>query len=159
MGIGAKLLGEAGATAARGLLDGLGDFGDHIRSWITGEANPETKAKLEEAWMQIQSLLAQGQNAVNLAEAQSPRLFVAGWRPFIGWACGFAIVWNMILLPLIAYSIQVVLIVHPPSAEILNALPPLPAIPLSGLYPVLLGMLGLGGMRSWEKVKDVQGNH
>ena len=81
---------------------------------------------------------------VNKEEASHPSIFVSGWRPFIGWACGFAMALNFIGIPLIdtgtalaGYAIEL----HPLDLEI--------------MLPVLLGMLGLGGMRSYEKRNGV----
>ena len=71
---------------------------------------------------------------VNKAEAASRSFFVAGWRPFIGWTCGFALLYNVIFSPLLeGLGYQ------------------MPVVDASLLYPVLLGMLGLGGMRSFDK--------
>ena len=71
---------------------------------------------------------------VNKAEAASRSFFVAGWRPFIGWTCGFALLYNVIFSPLLeGLGFQ------------------MPGVDPSLLYPVLLGMLGLGGMRSLDK--------
>lgn len=144
-----EIVGEGGAGVAKGLLEGIGSLGDHVRSWITGEPNPETRAKLEETWMQVQSLLAKGQIDVNIAEAKSTSIFVAGWRPFIGWVCGIAIAWNMVVYPMVTWGMAIWMPQQPVP----------PTIPLSALYPVVMGMLGLGGLRSWEKQRDVQGKH
>lgn len=77
---------------------------------------------------------------VNLAEASNPSLFVSGWRPFIGWTCGAAMAFNYVVLPILS------------SAELIGAVQPLD---LDVMMPVLLGMLGLGGMRSYEKRNGV----
>jgi len=82
--------------------------------------------------------LAELQIEVNKEEAKSPSLFVAGWRPFIGWACGVIIVNNYIIVP---YAV----------AAGLTA----PILDLSEMMPVLLGMLGLGTMRAYEKKNGV----
>ena len=77
---------------------------------------------------------------VNKTEAAHKSLYVAGWRPFIGWSCGIAMAFNFIGLPVVVT---------------LSALydTPLEVAPLDleVMMPVLLGMLGLGGMRSYEK--------
>jgi len=86
---------------------------------------------------------------VNKQDATSLSLFVAGGRPFILWICGIAFAYATILEPLARFVAQV-------------------AFGYSGQFPVidttitmqvLLGLLGLSGMRSWEKGKNVQGNH
>jgi hypothetical protein len=88
--------------------------------------------------------LAKGQLAVNQVEAASGSVLVSGWRPFIGWVCGCAFAWNWIGLPIAKLGLTVW--GHP--VDLFQA-------DMSEMLPVLLGMLGLGGLRSWEKVKGV----
>lgn len=85
--------------------------------------------------------LAKAQLLVNQAEATSASLFVAGWRPFIGWACGCAFVYTFILAP--AASYVGFLSGHP--------IPKMPVLD-DHLWELMFGMLGLGGMRTFEKV-------
>jgi len=82
---------------------------------------------------------------VNKAEASHRSIFVAGWRPFIGWTCGVALAYHFILAPLIIFGVAWY------GAEI----PEIPAFDMDSLMTVLLGMLGLGGMRSFEKAKGL----
>jgi hypothetical protein len=88
---------------------------------------------------------AMAQVAVNQAEAKHRSIFVAGWRPFIGWTCGFALAYHFILAPLILFGVSVA------GAEI----PELPVFDMDSLMTVLLGMLGLGGLRTYEKSKGL----
>ena len=89
--------------------------------------------------------LAKGQLAINKEEAKSSNIFVAGWRPFIGWSCGVALVWHFIAAPFIIFF-----------AALFGAtLPPLPEFDMGSLMTVLMGMLGLGGLRTFEKYKKV----
>lgn len=83
----------------------------------------------------------QQQTAINQIEAASPNLFVAGWRPFIGWVCGVAFAYHFVLLPLLAFSIA-------------NAggKVELPVFDMESLSTVLMGMLGLGSLRTIEKI-------
>lgn len=108
-------------------------------------------AKLELLKMQQSGELAQltadtnlmiEQIKVNQAEAQNPSLFVSGWRPAIGWVCGAACGWNWIGLP-VAKVIAVILGY------------PIDLAPadLTEMLPVLMGMLGLGGLRTIEKLQ------
>lgn len=96
------------------------------------------QAKIELALQQLNSKIQMGQIEVNKAEAQHRSIFVAGWRPFIGWVCGFAIFYDFIIRPILS-------LFH------LNPI----AVDTSSLYPLLLGMLGLGGMRTIEKIKGI----
>ena len=120
----AKLLGlNSGGNSA------LGEFAKDLREAIKGkEIDPEKALKLIEI-----------QNEVNKIEAQHRSIFVAGWRPFIGWVCGVALLYNFILRDIIAW-------ISP------NIMPP--ALQMEHLLTVLTGMLGLGGLRTYEKLKD-----
>ena len=89
--------------------------------------------------------LALSQIEVNKAEAASGSVFKGGWRPFIGWVCGFAFAYHFILQPILIFGTAVAGI----------SLPPLPEFDMSQMMPVLLGMLGLGGLRTYEKNKGI----
>ncbi len=89
------------------------------------------------------------QAAINAEEAKSSNFFVAGWRPFIGWTCGAAFAWAFVIQPLLIFILVVVG----------RPIPSLPTIAIGEMMPVLLGMLGLAGMRTYEKINDAQGNH
>ena len=82
---------------------------------------------------------------VNKAEAASGSLFKGGWRPAIGWICGLALFWSFILQPFLVFFLLVFGV----------DLPALPEIGTADLMPILLGMLGLGGLRSYEKIQKV----
>ncbi|GMQ90685.1 MAG: hypothetical protein BMS9Abin10_1092 [Gammaproteobacteria bacterium] len=82
------------------------------------------------------------QAEINKVEAQSRSSFVAGWRPFIGWVCGAALAWNYIAHPLFVWLLLVFSDGTVPAPPILS---------LGELMPVVLGLLGLGGLRSLEK--------
>jgi hypothetical protein len=103
-------------------------------------------AKLELFKLQQTGELQQiaGQLEINKAEAANPSVFVSGWRPFIGWVCGAACAWNWVGLP-VAKTLAMYF-AHP--------LPLAPA-DLSEMMPVLIGMLGLGGLRTFEKISGV----
>ena len=89
--------------------------------------------------------LAKGQLEINKAEAQHKSIFVAGWRPFIGWTCGIALAWHFVLQPLIMFL----------SVLFGFTLPELPAFDMGSLMTVLMGMLGLGGLRTYENQKGL----
>lgn len=80
------------------------------------------------------------QTKINEIEAGHRTVFVAGWRPFIGWVCGVALAYNFIIRDLFIWA--------------LNPQDVPPALQMEHLMTVLLGMLGLGGLRTFEKVKD-----
>tara|TARA_R100000995_G_scaffold70718_1_gene39302 strand:- start:1298 stop:1699 length:402 start_codon:yes stop_codon:yes gene_type:complete len=89
--------------------------------------------------------LALAQVQVNKAEAQSGSLFKGGWRPFVGWVCGIALLYHFILTPCILFSVALFGI----------SIPPIPEFDMTSLMTVLMGMLGLGGLRTFEKTKGV----
>lgn len=81
------------------------------------------------------------QTKINEAEAQHRSIFVAGWRPFIGWICGVALAYNFVLRDLIIFAMGK------------DFVPP--ALQMDHLMTVLMGMLGLGAFRTYEKIKNV----
>lgn len=88
--------------------------------------------------------LATGQQEVNKAEAANSSLFVSGWRPFVGWVCGAAFAYKFVLAPALAFLLTS--LGHPIT---------LPVLDFTEMSTVLLGMLGLGGLRTVEKIKGV----
>jgi len=84
--------------------------------------------------------LIQIQTKINELEAQHRSVFVAGWRPFVGWICGIALAYNFVIRDLFIWFAQP------------DEIPP--ALAMDHLMTVLLGMLGLGGLRTYEKIKD-----
>lgn len=107
--------------------------------------DPAQKAKAEMdmlVLMQTQDLQkVMGQLQVNAAEAASPDPFTSRWRPFVGWCCGFGFLWATIGQPVFTYVAAI------------KGWPPAPPIDTDVLMYTLGGMLGLGTLRSIEKVK------
>ena len=104
-------------------------------------------AKLELFKLQQSGELAQitGQLEINKEEAKSASVFVSGWRPFIGWVCGSACAWNWVGLPVAKFAMA--FLGHPLT---------LAPAELGEMLPVLFGMLGLGGLRTIEKIQGVE---
>lgn len=126
-------------------LTGLGevaDFAGKIADKIWPDASQAQKDALA-----FQLAQMQGQMNTNTAEASNPSLFVAGWRPFVGWVCGmgFAVT---VLGPLLSWL-----------AELFGKTVAFPPLDTQALMTLLMGMLGLGGMRTVEKMKGVAGGH
>jgi len=110
--------------------------------------NKEEKARAER---EIEAKLAEhlakidiAQIEVNKQEAAHRSLFVAGWRPFVGWTCGLALFYTYVAQPMATF-------VMAQTGDLVQ----LPQLDLSTMMPVLLGMLGLGGLRTYEKFKGV----
>lgn len=124
-------------------LTGLGSVADLAKD-VIGRIWPN-KTEQEKAEIAAALVVVQGQLDVNKAEAANPNVFVAGWRPFIGWVCGAACAWNWIGLPI---TKAVLLLAGSPALTLAPA-------DLTEMLPVLMGMLGLGALRTHEKVKGV----
>jgi hypothetical protein len=82
---------------------------------------------------------------VNKAEAASGSLFKGGWRPFIGWVCGIAFCYHFVVQPIIIFVVALVGV----------NIPDLPEFQMNTLLTVLGGMLGIGGLRTYEKQKGL----
>jgi hypothetical protein len=76
---------------------------------------------------------------VNEKEAQHRSIFIAGWRPFVGWTCGIALFYHFIVQPVLMFFMD----------------KPAPSFDMSTLSTILMGMLGLGGLRTFEKYKSI----
>mgnify|MGYP003647321342 FL=1 len=87
-----------------------------------------------------------GQIEINKIEAASSNLFKSGWRPFIGWVCGSAFAYKFIVQPFLLFLVAL--------GQINIDISILPVLEWQELSAVLMGMLGLGSMRSFDRVKD-----
>ena len=125
------------------LASGLFSLIDEL--FTTQEEKDNAKLRLIE--LEQKGQLAQ--LAVNTQEAQHASLFVAGWRPFIGWVCGIAFTWAFLVYPILELLISV-------GWNIPHYM--LPELDTSDMLTVLMGMLGIGGLRTFEKLKGVERN-
>jgi len=103
---------------------------------------PDEKAAAEVIKAKLLMRPGEVQAELNKIEAGHRSIFVAGWRPFIGWVCGVALAYSFILRDLLSW-----VILNTGS----TASPP-PELAMEHLLTILLGMLGLGGMRTLEKM-------
>jgi len=120
------------------LLLGLLKGGDGRKS-VAGNLAWEIREAIKGKELDPNELI-QIQTKINEIEAGHRTVFVAGWRPFIGWVCGVALAYNFVIRDLFIWAMQ------PEQVP--------PALQMEHLMTVLLGMLGLGGLRTYEKVKD-----
>ena len=106
--------------------------------------DPSEKAKAESELRSALLSWDQMQATVNAEEAKSASVFVAGWRPFVGWTCGASFALNVVILPLMNF----VIVANSGQAVV---------IPMDTnlIMSTLFGMLGLGGLRTFEKIKGV----
>jgi len=106
--------------------------------------DPAARAKATVDILDQLGKLDTGQMEVNKVEAAHEGSFVAGWRPFIGWTCGMAIAYEYVFAPIVIYT-ALLFGYH---------MPPPPTI--SGdLWQLITGMLGMGALRSFEKVRGI----
>lgn len=131
-----KIFGAGGEAAAKP-IEAVGNI---LNSLFTSK---DEKLTHEEIRMRLMMKPDVAQVELNKVEAQHRSTFVAGWRPFIGWVCGIALLYNFIIRDIIAWCIQVFQtgVVAPPE------------LAMEHLLTVLTGMLGLGGLRTYEKIK------
>lgn len=122
------------------------EVGGKILDKIIPDANERAKAKeeLAKAVNDQDFQLAMAQIMVNQEEAKSDNLFKSGWRPFVGWTCGTAFALHFVIFP-IADKIMISL------GHQALAIP----FDMSTLMTVLGGLLGIGGMRTYEKMRGV----
>ena len=127
-------------------VSALLDIGGKVIDRVWPDPIQAATAKLELIKLQQSGELAAmaGQMEINKVEAASTSVFVSGWRPFIGWVCGAACAWNWIGLKIALFA----------AAYFEHPLTLAPA-DLSEMTPVLMGMLGIGGLRTIEKLNGV----
>ena len=113
------------------LVKNVGGIIDSLHT--SQEEKDNAKIKLK----QLENDLQTKQMEINKVEAGHKSIFVAGWRPCIGWVCALGLFYNRILSNILAIWVEV------------------PEIDTTLLVPVMMGMLGLGAMRSYEKVQGV----
>jgi hypothetical protein len=109
----------------------------------------DAKRRAQEAWqlrvLEIAAQEATQQSQTNTVEASHPSLFTSGWRPAVGWVCAFSFAWICFGQPLFSWTY--VLVTKQPA--------PVVELPTEMLMTTLLGMLGLGTLRTLEKIKSV----
>ena len=107
-------------------------------------ADKDLKLKLQHELNQELHKANMAQIEVNKVEAQHRTVFVAGWRPFTGWICASALAYHFIIEPILIFALATQ-----------NIQLTLPTFDMGSLLTVLMGMLGLGGLRTFEKTKGI----
>jgi hypothetical protein len=110
----------------------------------------ELQQKGDLAFLEADVELLSGQLEINKMEAQHGGKFKGGWRPFVGWVCGFALAYKFIVSPFLVATVQIIAFY---SGAKLFPLEFLPVLDWQELSVILMGMLGLGGYRTYEKRK------
>ena len=123
-------------------ITGVGAVAD-LAGTVINKIWPD-KTEQEKQQLAAAVMVIQGQIETNKVEAASTSLFTSGWRPAIGWVCGLACAWNWIGLPIAKLVFS--LYGHPIT---------LTPADVGEMMPILMGMLGLGGLRTVEKINGV----
>jgi hypothetical protein len=127
-----------------GITNGIGSLLKDIRTAITGKAplDPTRLAELEAKALEIEQQAMNAQVEINKIEAASPSMFKSGWRPAAGWLCVIGLAWSTFLLPVWIWLTSIAKIPAPPLLD------------TGVLVSLLVAMLGLGGFRTYEKIKN-----
>lgn len=127
----------------------LGPIMDGVLRFIPDKnAREQAREQFESQMLVAMTGLVQGQLEINKVQAQHSSVFVAGARPAIMWICGAGIAWNFVVKPILMWGAFVV------GIDLTEA----PELDTSELTTILLGMLGLGGLRTYEKRLGVARN-
>lgn len=148
MGLLSKLFGSAVGSTVKDVTEGVGNLATKLRSAITGELPPEVRGQIEKVIVEADALAMKSQGELSKIEAQSKSLFISGWRPSIGWICSSGLALHFIIFPLLRWI--TLLVGHPVET---------PHIEAGALISLVLALLGIGGMRSYEKSKNVHDKH
>jgi len=131
-----------------GILEFLPVVGSAVQKLLDLIPDPNARAKAAEEYQQTVLAIAAkaeaDQRDINKTEAASNSLFVAGWRPGIGWVCALALAFQYLVRPLVSWAAGVWW----------PAMPALPGLDDS-LWQLMFGMLGMGGLRTLEKTRGV----
>lgn len=124
-----------------GVAEPIKAVGGVLDSLFTSD---EERLDKQEALTRLAQRPNELQAAINQVEAQHRSIFVAGWRPFIGWVCGFALAWHFMLYDFLTWV----------SLAFFPTIPPLPALTgTETLISVVMSLLGLGALRTVEKLQ------
>ena len=125
------------------IIEGVGKVADDLFT------SDEERLKIALQEKSIEADLVKGQMEIDKTEAQHTSAFVAGWRPFIGWVGGIALTYQFILYPLMVWGWSLL----QSHNWVPATLQPPPVLPAEQLWVILSGMLGIAGLRSFDKLK------
>lgn len=138
------------------IVKGVGGIADDLFT------SDEERLKIAFEEKKLEASLVQGQLEVNKAEARHGSLFVAGWRPFIGWVGGLALAYQFLLYPILIWIWAlgqaqgwIPCYINPQQVTGDCTFTTPPVFDAGPLFAIVTGMLGIGGMRSFDKVKNV----
>jgi hypothetical protein len=134
------------APALLGLLPSLLPMLGEVLDRVIPDKAEAAKARLEMEGKLLEAATAQAtqQTDINKIEAAHSSLFVSGWRPFIGWVCGAGLAWAFVVAPFASWMLVALEIKQTP-----------PQLQIDYLLEMVVALLGLGGLRTFEKLKGV----
>jgi hypothetical protein len=134
------------AAPLLGLLPSLLPMLGEVLDRIIPDKAEAAKARLEMEAKLLEAATAQAgqQAAINQVEAANSNVFVSGWRPFIGWVCGAGLAWAFVVAPIASWLLVV-----------LGVRQTLPQLQVEYLMELIVALLGLGGLRTYEKLRGV----
>jgi len=139
------ILASLSSGAVTGLFSSVGTLAKDIREAITGDLPADKQAEIQQKLMEIELQASQGQMEINKVEAASSSLFVAGWRPAVGWIGAAGLGYAAIIEPIMTFT-----------ATMKGYTGAFPAIDTTITMQILFGILGLGAFRSAEKIKGTK---
>ncbi len=130
------------------VLSGIGQVAKDLREAITGKSivDPNKAAEYQEKLVEVEKQIILAQSEINKIEASSTSVFIAGWRPFVGWICGFSLGWEFLFGPI---GVWISNLIWGNPVEV-------PKIDSSLMIQLLIAMLGLGAFRTYEKVNNAE---
>lgn len=141
--------------------DGVSNVIESVRFALTGDMPPEERVKMQELLVRLEELqnkVNEGQVKINLKEAESPSLLKSGWRPAIGWIGVLGLFYHFLVFPTLQWYVTIkgmtFKTVNIAGDTIVTPMI-LPSIDTAGLFSLILGMLGIGGYRTYEKYKGI----
>ena len=137
MGFWSNLVG----AGSEGITDAVSTIGGVVDKFVE---TPDEKTAAKIVFAKLEKEKSKFQFEINRLEAQHRSIFIASWRPYIGWICGVSLMFNFIVFPLMEWI-----------TILMDKQIPMPNINSGELMTLVISLLGLGAMRSWEKGKGV----
>ena len=134
------------------IIEGVGKIADDL--FTSDEERLKlglAEKQLELEAVKVEASLIKGQQEINVTEAKHQSVFVAGWRPFIGWVCGLGFAYQFLLYPVLMWLTFMLRA----KGWLPSEIPSPPILDTGALMALATGMLGIGGMRSFDKLKKV----
>lgn len=128
--------------------DGFGNLATKLRSAITGELPPKVRGEIEKVAVEAEALAMKTQGELTKIEASSKSIFLAGWRPALGWICVTGFLIHFIISPVMQWI-----------AILLGKTISAPTLEVGALMSLVITLLGVGTMRTYEKKKNINNKH